>query len=115
MRDMDGFVSAQTLHAELDKAGQPVGLATVYRTLQTLVDEGVADVMRAAGAESVYRLCANLDHHHHVVCRQCGHTVEVTGPDVERWAQSVADEAGFTGVEHTLEITGLCAACSAPD
>jgi Fur family ferric uptake transcriptional regulator len=46
------------------------------------------------------------------VCRACGKTVEVDGPAVERWADKVSAEHGFTDVSHTLEIFGLCSDCS---
>ena len=63
--------------------------------------------------ESVYRRCATDDHHHHLVCRQCGKAVEIAGPAVETWAQRVAAEHGFTDLSHTVEIFGLCRDCGA--
>ena len=107
----EDFTSAQDLHASLRGAGAKVGLATVYRTLSTLVDTGEVDVLRNDDGESVYRMCST-GHHHHLVCRSCGRTVEIEGPAVERWADSVAAEHGFTAVEHTLEIVGTCDDCA---
>jgi Fur family ferric uptake transcriptional regulator len=89
-----------------------VGLATVYRTLQVLAGSGEVDVLRTADGEAVYRRCRSDEHHHHLVCRQCGRTVEVEGPAVEAWALSVAGEHGFTDVSHTLEVFGTCGVCS---
>jgi Fur family ferric uptake transcriptional regulator len=108
----DDFTSAQTVHARLREAGEGVGLATVYRTLQSMVEAGTVDVLRTADGEAVYRACST-HHHHHLVCRECGKTVEVEGPTVESWADQVASQHGFTGVTHTLEIFGTCADCSA--
>jgi Fur family ferric uptake transcriptional regulator len=105
------FTSAQTVHARLREAGEGVGLATVYRTLQAMVDAGTVDVLRTDDGEAVYRACST-HHHHHLVCRDCGRTVEVEGPAVERWTDRVAAEHGFTDVTHTLEIFGTCADCS---
>ncbi|WP_151526565.1 Fur family transcriptional regulator [Serinicoccus kebangsaanensis] len=105
------FTSAQDLHAQLRASGDKVGLATVYRTLSTLADAGDVDVLRTADGEAVYRRCST-GHHHHLVCRSCGRTVEVEGPTVERWTDAVAAEHGFTDVAHTLEIFGTCRACS---
>jgi len=51
------------------------------------------------------------DHHHHLVCRQCGRSVEVSGPEVEAWAERVAAAAGYTEISHTLEVFGTCPAC----
>ncbi|MCW2632231.1 MAG: transcriptional repressor [Pseudonocardia sp.] len=108
---LDDFRSAQEIHTELRRAGEDVGLATVYRTLQSLTEAGKVDVLRNDSGEAAYRRCS-AHHHHHLVCRQCGRTVEVEGPAVESWAQRVADEHGFSGISHTVEIFGLCAECS---
>jgi Fur family ferric uptake transcriptional regulator len=111
----DDFRSAQDIHAGLAAQGHRVGLATVYRNLQAMAADGEVDVIRTPDGEAVYRACATDAHHHHLVCRSCGHTVEVTGDVVERWAASVAAEHGFSQVRHTLEIDGLCAECATVD
>jgi Fur family ferric uptake transcriptional regulator len=111
----DEFRSAQEIHAGLTAAGEPVGLATVYRNLQAMAADGEVDVIRTPDGEAVYRACATDTHHHHVVCRSCGLTVEVTGDVVERWAEAVAAEHGFSQVRHTVEIDGLCAECASVD
>ena len=77
------------------RRGRPVGLATVYRTLQLYADHGDVDVLRREDGEAIYRRCSET-HHHHLVCRSCGATVEVEGPAVERWTTSMAAEHGFT-------------------
>jgi Fur family ferric uptake transcriptional regulator len=108
---LDGFTSAQALHDVLRHEGESVGLTTVYRHLQALAEAGEVDVLRTAEGESVYRACAGDDHHHHLVCRSCGATVEVTGPAVEAWAETIAAEHGYRDVSHTLEVFGTCSAC----
>jgi Fur family ferric uptake transcriptional regulator len=107
----DGFRSAQELHEELRKRGQGIGLTTVYRTLQSLADAGEIDVLRTGSGEAVYRRCSE-HHHHHLVCRVCGRTVEVEGPAVERWAERVAAENGFSEISHTVEVFGTCTDCA---
>ena len=108
--EQDEFRTAQEIHAALRQAGEAVGLTTVYRTLQALADSEEVDVLRNADGETAYRRCSK-GHHHHLVCRDCGRTVEVEGPAVERWADKVAAEHGYTDVSHTLEIFGTCADC----
>ncbi|MFL6240352.1 MAG: Fur family transcriptional regulator [Actinomycetes bacterium] len=110
--DTTSFRSAQDIHAALRAAGDDVGLTTVYRHLQGLTDGGLVDALQAERGETVYRRCATTDHHHHVVCRRCGRTAEVEGPEVERWADRVASAAGYTDVSHTVEVFGVCAACA---
>lgn len=107
---LDDFRSAQDIHEELRRAGEGIGLTTVYRTLQALVDSGELDTLRTDSGEAVYRRCSS-HHHHHLVCRDCGRTVEVEGPAVETWAQRMAAEYGFTELSHTVEIFGRCPAC----
>jgi Fur family ferric uptake transcriptional regulator len=111
LAELDGFHSAQDLHVMLRERGEQVGLTTVYRTLQGLADAGEVDVMRLPGGDHLYRRCSD-GHHHHLVCRGCGRTVEVLGPAVETWATKVADEHGFVDVAHTLEIFGTCRECA---
>ncbi|ALG07560.1 Fur family transcriptional regulator [Kibdelosporangium phytohabitans] len=111
LNDLDDFRSAQDLHEELRKRGEGIGLTTVYRTLQSLADAGEVDVLRTDTGEAIYRRCSS-HHHHHLVCRVCGRTVEVEGPAVEKWADRVAEENGFSEVSHTVEIFGTCATCT---
>lgn len=110
LADGEDFRSAQDIHASLRGRGESVGLSTVYRTLQGLAQSGEVDVLIREDGESVYRRCTP-EHHHHLVCRTCGRTVEVNGPAVETWADAVAAAHGFTDVDHTLEITGTCQDC----
>ena len=111
MESFDDFRSAQDIHDLLKRAGENVGLSTVYRTLTALADGGEVDVLRTEDGEALYRRCSGR-HHHHLVCRACGRTVEVEGPAVERWADSVAADHGFVDVSHTLEIFGTCRPCA---
>lgn len=106
------FQSAQEIHDSLRQAGEKVGLATVYRTLQAMADAGDVDVRHTPAGETTYRRCST-SHHHHLVCRSCGRTVEITGSAVEKWAHSVGDEHGFIDVSHTVELVGLCTECAA--
>lgn len=117
---MDGFRSAQELHAEAKRRNLSIGLATVYRNLHVMVQADEVDVLHLPNGEARYRLClptdtADADHHHHVVCRQCGRSESVQGQEVEAWAQRMAEVAGFTEITHTAEIFGLCPEHSSPD
>jgi Fur family ferric uptake transcriptional regulator len=108
---LDAFCSAQEIHDLLRHRGENVGLSTVYRTLTALAESGEVDVLRSGAGEAVYRRCSTA-HHHHLVCRQCGRTVEVAGPAVERWAARIGAEFGFVDVSHTIEVFGTCATCA---
>ena len=110
LQSIEDFRSAQDIHDLLRRSGENVGLSTVYRTLQALADGGEVDMLRNEDGEAIWRSCSDT-HHHHLVCRVCGRTVEVEGPTVERWADGVAGEHGFVDVSHTLEIFGTCPTC----
>lgn len=111
LAELQTFCSAQEIHALLCERGETVGLATVYRTLQLFAESGSLDALRGDDGETRYRQCST-GHHHHLVCRACGRTVEVEGPAVERWADRISAEHGFTQVSHQLEIFGNCPDCS---
>ena len=106
-----GFVSAQQLHQTLRDSGSGIGLATVYRSLNSLSQNGDADSLSLEG-ENLYRACSP-GHHHHLICRQCGETSEIEASAVEAWAGSVAAEHGYAKPQHIVDIFGLCPACQA--
>ncbi|MHA7281749.1 Fur family transcriptional regulator [Arthrobacter sp. TMS2-4] len=110
---LDDFVSTQELHRVLHERGESVSLATAYRILQSMADDGLVDVLRNGDNEAVYRRCAVDHHHHHLLCRNCGRAVEIEAPAVEQWAARVAADHGFTDAAHTVEIHGLCPDCTA--
>ena len=107
----EAFVSAQTLYARMRDRGSSVGLATVYRALADLANEGEADSLQQDG-EALYRACTPHTHHHHLICRSCGRTVEIAADEVESWARTVAAEHGFTHPQHVVDVFGLCPDCS---
>jgi Fur family ferric uptake transcriptional regulator len=111
--ELEGFRSAQEVHEELKRRGERVGLTTVYRSLQILATSGQVDMLRGPDGETSYRRCS-AGHHHHIVCRDCGRTVEIDLPGIETTAAKVARDNGFTEVSHTLEIFGRCTACARP-
>ena len=110
LAELAEFRTAQQIHEELRARGGSVGLTTVYRRLQALSEAGSLDAIRVTDGETAYRRCSD-GHHHHLVCRVCGRTVEVSGPAVEKWANAVAEQNGFREVSHDLEIFGTCQSC----
>jgi Fur family ferric uptake transcriptional regulator len=114
--EQDGFRSAQDIYANLRSQGHKVGLSTVYRHLQTLTEQGAADAIHSPDGETTYRFCGETptSHHHHLVCRACGRAEEVEGRAIERWATEVAARHGYTDVDHTIEVFGICPTCARP-
>jgi Fur family ferric uptake transcriptional regulator len=106
----DGDLTAQQLWTRLREAGNPIGLATVYRTLALLSEKGVVDAISHHASELCYRLCGE-GHHHHLVCAECHRVVELEGCGVATWVEQVSAEHGFVPTEHRVELTGVCADC----
>jgi Fur family ferric uptake transcriptional regulator len=104
-------LAAQELHERLRAHGSRTGLATVYRTLRRLTDEGAVDVIREDPTQARYRLCS-LEHHHHLLCDTCGNVTEIPECDVQEWAEKVGRAQGFVVRSHRAEILGLCRACA---
>lgn len=107
------FISAQTLHARMRDAGSPIGLTTVYRALATLAEQGDADSLQSEG-EQLYRACSPM-HHHHLICRSCGITVEIEAVIVEQWAKQIAGQHGFSDASHVVDVFGVCPDCQRGD
>ncbi len=94
----------------LDAASDEVpelGIATVYRTVKTLIEENVLTTVELPGAQARYEV-AHLDHHHHFHCRTCDRVYEVEGcpGDLRRLTPR-----GFRTDHHEIILTGLCAGC----
>lgn len=111
LEELEEFRSAQEVHDLLRRRGERIGLTTVYRSLQILASAGQVDVLRGPDGETSYRRCSS-GHHHHLVCRECGRTVEIELPSIEKTAAKVARENGFIDIAHTLEIFGTCTDCA---
>ncbi len=103
------FIAAQQLHSQLRGEGSTIGLATVYRNLNEMVRNNEADTLHTSNGEQLYRLCGQ-EHHHHLICRDCGKTVEIDAP-LESWVDSVAAQHGFSDVRHIVDIFGVCPDC----
>ncbi len=106
----DRYLSAREIHAELARQGRPVSLATTYRTVALLARAGVLDVLPRDDGEASY-IVGSERHHHHLVCRRCGRSEEITNPAVEQWADDEATRRGYSAVTHALTVFGICPAC----
>ena len=106
----DRPVTAQDLYARMRGRAASPGLATIYRTLNSLSDAGVLRRFPAGEGEVAYRLC-EPGHHHHLICDRCGVMVEIPSCEVEEWATGVARRRGFVATRHQADIFGVCADC----
>jgi Fur family ferric uptake transcriptional regulator len=110
LRAGGGFATAQEVHQRAATLGATISIATVYRALGALAEAGVVDQLVGDDALTRYRFCGDR-HHHHLVCRRCGTTVEIEADGLEGWARETAAAFGYREVQHILELSGLCGAC----
>ena len=114
LENVDEFRSARQIHQMLHERGQEIGLATVYRTLNAMAEQGHLEVLLQPTGEHTYLRCEpRSEHHHHLVCRTCGRTVDVAAPELEHLVESLATAHDFTDVEHSIDFLGTCRECSA--
>jgi Fur family ferric uptake transcriptional regulator len=107
---LNKFKSAQEIHSLIGDSGEKVGLATVYRSLQSLADAGAVDVVTSPDGEALYRACSS-EHHHHLLCKKCGKTTEFSSPEIEKFAEQIAKRYKYTNANHIIEISGICEDC----
>jgi Fur family ferric uptake transcriptional regulator len=102
------FLSATEIHRGLDGK---IALSTVYRTLEHLLERGEVSVRIDDNGESSYTSCEPERHHHHAICRVCGHVEDVDCDAIEVFAKSLRALHGFELDGHTMEFFGTCGAC----
>ena len=97
---------------ELLQAAPGVGRATVFRTLRMLQDSGLVCQVVLDDGRTVYRL-GSEEHHHHVVCSDCGAVADVSSARLEKALGAISVETGYEVDAHRLELYGRCADCQA--
>lgn len=111
LKEANAFLTAQELHSLLNASGSKAGLSTVYRSLDHLVETGQVDVIRDHDNVARYRMCREVEHHHHLRCRQCHRSIDLVDPQIEEWAKKIARRHRFVNVAHEVELVGECREC----
>lgn len=92
--------------------GKRVSRASIYRTLPLLVESGLLREVHSAEKHSHYEHIFGHNHHDHLICTQCGGTIEFFEPRIEGLQDSICRAYGFQPANHKLEVTGVCKECS---
>jgi Fur family ferric uptake transcriptional regulator len=110
LAEAGGPMSVQQVHDAASSRAPGLGVATVYRNLRALVEEGWLTEVGLPGDSTHFEL-ADKDHHHHFECRKCGRVFDIPGctPAVDRRLP-----AGFTVEHHEVLLFGRCADCATP-
>ncbi len=101
-------VSAEELHSAARGAGLDVGLATVYRTLNLLVDAKIVEQKQFSEGRFVYEIAQPGGHHDHLICLDCGIVIEFANDEIERLQEKVAAAHKFKLTSHRLDLFGHC-------
>ena len=102
---------AEELHAELKQQGQDISRATVYRTLDLLVQCGLVRKSSLGSSHANYEAAHENEHHDHLICLACNKVIEFYRPDLETLQDAICQERKFKPLHHSLQIFGLCADC----
>lgn len=102
---------AEGLHAGLRDEGGDISRATVYRTLDLLVQAGLVRKNSLGASHANYEPARDDEHHDHLICLSCNQVVEFFRDDLEKLQEKVCREHGYRLVHHSLQIFGLCPKC----
>jgi Fur family transcriptional regulator, ferric uptake regulator len=108
----NGHFTAAELLADAAERHVKVGRATIFRTLDLLSGQGALERIDLPSGEHAYVACEPEEHHHHVVCRSCGKSVEVADAGLQAVVREIGARSGFRIESHRLELYGLCPECS---
>jgi Fur family ferric uptake transcriptional regulator len=105
---------AQEIHEALAGRGATVGLASVYRTLDGLVEQGLLQRVDFGDGIARYEpVRAGHDHHHHLVCDGCGKVETFHAAPLERAIEAIVRATGYDVTSHDVVLRGACADCKA--
>lgn len=107
----DRHLSAEEVAGELSTRGTKIGTATVYRTIDVLLESGLAVERDFGEGFRRFEPARDVPHHEHLLCTRCGKVEEFRDARLERMTVSVAEARGFTRERHRLVIYGVCRDC----
>ena len=106
-----GHRESEEIYLALKKRGQHVSRATVYRTMDILVNSGFARKMNLGDGSARYESKVNSPHHDHLVCMDCGLIVEFMDQQIEDLQDKIAIQYNFQLKRHIHQLFGLCKKC----
>jgi len=111
----EGHFTAADLISDARRKRLPLGRATIFRNLDLLTSLGALERLDLPSGEHAYVACEPEQHHHHVVCRQCGRSVEVEDSGLQSVVSEIARRSEYLIDTHRLELFGLCPDCAAKE
>lgn len=105
-------VTAEDLHAALEKKDLSADPKTIQAALQLMVEAGLATELRLEDGTLVYEHAFAQKHHDHLICRKCGRMIEFASPVIEKLQEEIAALHHFVIEDHTFSLYGICSACA---
>ena len=106
-----GHIDAEALLESIQRRGQKISRATLYRNLDLLAEYGFVRRYRLGGSRYLYEHVHEGQRHDHLVCTECGRVVEFVSPGIEAMQREICRAHGFDPDQHTLQIHGICLDC----
>jgi Fur family ferric uptake transcriptional regulator len=110
--DTRDHLSTDDLYRLVRKKDDRIGFTTVYRTLKLLSECGLASEVAFNDGIARYEHQYNRRDHHHMVCTECGSSVEFFSEDIERIEREIGRKHKYATTRHTFQIYGVCEACA---
>jgi Fur family ferric uptake transcriptional regulator len=107
----EGHRSVEDMYRVVRAQDPRIGYTTVYRTMKLLAECGLAREIDLADGITRYEHLYNHQHHDHMICMQCGTSIEFYDPDIEALQDNASEHLGFKVLDHKLQIYGLCGEC----
>lgn len=107
-------IAVEDLYKKVQKINPKIGIATVYRTLNLLVDSGLAEKRHFDTGATTYEP-ASEKHHDHLICLSCHNVVEFKNDKIEALQEEVAKKHRYTLKSHKMELYGVCSTCRSSD
>lgn len=109
--DTRDHLSTEELFRRVRRKDSKIGYTTVYRTLKLLAECGLASEVAFHDGIARYEHQYNRRSHHHMVCTECGASVEFFSPEMDRLEQEIGRKHNYVTTRHTVQIYGICGNC----
>jgi Fur family ferric uptake transcriptional regulator len=106
-----GHLDAEELAHNLRKKKKSASRATIYRTLDLLVESGIVRRVDLGHGHSHYELELDHPHHEHMICLECGRVLEFSDKAIEKDLNRLCKRSGFEPRSHRFQILGYCEKC----
>jgi len=107
----EGHRSVEDIYHTVKAIDPRIGYTTVYRMMKLMVSCGLAREIELADGITRYEHLFNHEHHDHLICMECGKSIEFYNPEIEALQDAASAQLGFKVLDHKLQIYGVCREC----